>query len=330
MIDDFIALRRQRWEKLESLVSRARTGQRLSADEVEELGCLYRQATSDFAVALRDFPRDRVTGYLRQLVGRAHAVVYRRTTSDWGGIVTYFLVTFPRAFRAAAGYTALAFALFALPCLVAFLATQVDPLAGRIILPASPLVDQIEHGQSWLDVDEARRSMMASLIMTNNIQVAFLAFAGGAFLGLGSVYVLVYNGLILGAVLGLASAHGLGPTVGSFVVVHGEIELTVVFIAGGAGLRLGHALLAPGLLPRSIALARNARQAIVLVIGCVPMLAIAGLLEGFVSPSELPSADKVVIGFVATVTLYTYLLAAGRSQRVGMRPAGTDKRDMMA
>lgn len=314
MIDGFVASRRARWERLEELLALARKrGYRLSAADLEELGRLYRQATSDLAIARRDFPRDRVTGYVAQLVGRAHPVVYRREAGNWAEIGRFFAQSFPRAFREAAPYTVLAFVLFVVPFAAAFVATQVDPLAGRIILPASPLVDQIERGKSWLDVEGSERSLMASFVMTNNIQVAFLAFAGGVLLGLGSVFVLVYNGLTLGAVSGLANAHGLGATVGSFVVAHGEIELTVVVTVGGAGLRLGHAILAPGLLSRGAALTDATRRAAQLLFGCVPLLVVAGILEGFVSPSALPPAAKIAIGAIATVALYSYLLGAGRN-----------------
>ena len=202
-----------------------------------------------------------------------------------------------------------------MPFLAAFLTTLNDTNNGRIILPPGPFVDQIEQGQSWLEIGEDRRALAASFIMTNNIQVAFLAFAAGILFGVGTIFVLAYNGLTIGAVAGLATAHGLGGSLGDFVAAHGGIELSVIFIAGGAGLRLGHALVAPSLLPRRAALAAAARQAIRLLFGCVPLLMIAGLLEGFVSPSGLPTAAKIGVGAIATAALYAYLLAGGRRVR---------------
>ena len=310
MIDEFIEGRRPRWERLETLLRRARGrgGHRLQAAELEELGRLYRQATSDLAAARRDFPSDRVAVYLEQLVGRAHHTVYRREAGTAVAVRHFFATGFPRAFREAGPYTALAFALLADPFACAAVATLVEPLIGRIILPASPLTDQTERGQSWMEIQEGWRAPMASFIATNNIQVSFLAFAGGVLFGLGTVYVLVNNGLTLGAVAGMATAYGLGDELGGFVAAHGGIELTVVFIAGGAGLRMGHALLAPGLLPRSVALAEAARRSVMLLFGCVPLLMIAGLLEAFVSPTDLPTSIKLVIGGGATLALYAYLL----------------------
>src|SRR6185437_10208306 len=137
---------------------------------------------------------------------------------------------------------------------------------------------------------------MATLIFTNNIQVSFLAFSGGVLCGLGTVFVLVSNGLSLGAVLGAAQFYGVAPLLWSFISPHGYLELTCIIIAGAAGLMLGDALLWPGLLLRREALARAARRAIELVLGAAPVLVVAGLIEGFISPSDLPVPVKLLIG----------------------------------
>src|SRR6185436_15321737 len=146
------------------------------------------------------------------------------------------------------------------------------------------------NGRTWTDMEPTIRPAMATLIFTNNIRVAFLAFAGGVLAGLGTVYVLISNGLLLGGVLGAAQFYGVAPLLWGFVSPHGYLELTCIVIAGGAGLMLGDALLRPGLWRRRDALARAARRAVELVCGAAPVLVIAGLIEGFVSPSELPIA----------------------------------------
>ena len=142
--------------------------------------------------------------------------------------------------------------------------------------------------------------------------MAFLAFAGGVLLGLGTVYVLVSNGLALGSVLGAAHFYGVAPLLWSFVSPHGYLELTCIVIAGAAGLMLGDAMLRPGLLLRREALARAARRAVELVLGAAPVLIVAGLIEGFVSPSDLPVAAKLVIGPLTGAVLYALLLSVGR------------------
>src|SRR5579859_3550238 len=154
---------------------------------------------------------------------------------------------------------------------------------------------------------------MATLIFTNNIQVAFLAFAGGVLCGLGTTYVLVSNGVLLGGVLGAAQFYGVSPLVWSFISPHGYLELTCIVIAGAAGLMLGDALLRPGLALRREALARASRRAVELAVGAAPVLVVAGLIEGFISPSDLDIPIKLAIGPLAGVALYALLLTVGRS-----------------
>jgi uncharacterized membrane protein SpoIIM required for sporulation len=161
----------------------------------------------------------------------------------------------------------------------------------------------------------AMRPAMASLIFTNNIRVAFVAFAGGVLCGVGTVYVLISNGLLLGGVLGAAQFYGVAPLLWGFISPHGYLELTCIVIAGAAGLMLGDAVLRPGLLRRRDALAHAARSAVELLGGAAPVLVVAGLIEGFISPSELPLEVRLAIGPLAGVTLYVLLFTVGRRRR---------------
>jgi uncharacterized membrane protein SpoIIM required for sporulation len=149
--------------------------------------------------------------------------------------------------------------------------------------------------------------------MTNNIRVAILAFAGGMLLGTLTLYVLVQNGLFLGIIAGAAQAYGFSPNLWGFVAAHGAVELSVIFIAGGAGLQLGWSVLRPGLITRQAALRMAARRAAYLLLGCMPLLIIAGLIEGFISPSALPITLKMAVSFTTGVALYSYLILAGRT-----------------
>ncbi len=318
----FIRERRDRWQEMETLLHRARgrRARRLSAGDLESLGRLYRQVTSDLAIARRDFPNDRVRQYLEQLVGRAHPAVYHHEARQWQTLARFFAHDFPRAFRDAGPYTFLAFSFLFIPFALSIVLTLIDPTVGRMILPPGALVDKIEQGQSWMQIARGDRGLASSFIMTNNIRVAFFAFAGGILFGLGTVVALIENGLLLGATAGLAIRHGLGGALISFVSPHGGIEMTVIFISGGAGLRIGHALLSPGLLSRRAALALAAAKAVRLLFGCVPLLVIAGTLEGFVSPSGIPMLAKFVIGAIALIVLYAYLLGAGRGASARVEP----------
>jgi uncharacterized membrane protein SpoIIM required for sporulation len=152
--------------------------------------------------------------------------------------------------------------------------------------------------------------------MTNNIRVSFLAFSSGVTAALLTVYVMIFNGLLIGGLLGLTSHYDVGFELGTFMIGHGVIELTTIFIAGGSGLMLGWAIIHPGLLRRRDALALAARKALRLIMGCVPLLVIAGVIEGFISPNEnLAWPIKWSVGLLTGVLLYGYLLLAGREKR---------------
>jgi uncharacterized membrane protein SpoIIM required for sporulation len=163
--------------------------------------------------------------------------------------------------------------------------------------------------------------VMASAIATNNVQVTFLAFAGGILAGLGTVLVLVGNGVSIGAVYGLFASYGLDRFLLAFVLPHGVIELTAICIAGGAGLWLGSALLVPGRRTRGEALVERGREAVSLLAGTTLLLLVAGALEGFVSPSSLPFALKAAVSALSAVLLGGYLLLAGRGGSGPVRAA---------
>jgi len=281
------------------------------ASQIEAFARAYRQTVADLAIAQRDFPDDQLTLWLNSLASRAHLRLYRAPAPSWQRLGAFFWTDFARRFRAARAYLLVSALLLFGPALVAYVAALLDPTLREALVPAR-LRQVMESGTTWTDMQPAVRPGMATLIFTNNIQVSFLAFAGGVLFGLGTVYVLVSNGLSLGAVLGAAQFYGVGPLLWSFISPHGYLELTCIVVAGAAGLMLGNALLRPGLQLRREALARAARRAVELILGTAPVLVIAGLIEGFISPGELPVTIKLVIGPLAGVALYALLLSVGR------------------
>jgi uncharacterized membrane protein SpoIIM required for sporulation len=314
--EDFITRKQPSWQQLTALLDKTNLGglAALSAEDLLELGRLYRTATSDLAVARRDFATHRVVEYLNGLVARAHGTVYQGRATSRRGLATFFGQTFPRTFRATWLYTLAAFLMFFLPAFIGFLVAEHDPAAGVALYPdAESVVQDIKLGNEWwLNINTGGRSSSAAMIMTNNIRVAILAFAGGMLLGTLTLYVLVQNGLFLGIIAGAAQAYGFSPNLWGFVAAHGAIELSVIFIAGGAGLQLGWSVLRPGLITRQAALRMAARRAAYLILGCMPLLIIAGLIEGFISPSALPITLKLAVSFTTGVALYSYLILAGR------------------
>src|SRR5215207_3287480 len=259
-LSHFSARRQAHWADLERLLARsAGNGLRaLDAEQIQALGREYRQVLSDLAIAQRDFPDDQRTLRLNGLAARAHLRLYRSPPPSWRRLGRFFTVDFAGRFRAAGGYLLASAALLFAPALVGYVAALLDPLLRDVLVPAG-LREVMAEGRTWTDIEPELRPGTATLIFTNNIQVAFLAFAGGVLAGLGTVYVLVNNGLLLGAVVGAAQFYGVAPLLWAFVAAHGYLELLCIVIAGAAGLMLGDALLRPGLVLRREALAHAAR-----------------------------------------------------------------------
>ncbi len=315
--DEFMAAHRPAWQRLEDLLRRMRGGRLrgMSEDDVLALGHLYRQATSDLAVARRDYPYDRVAPYLNGLVARAHSLIYRDEAMDTSRLALFYRETFPRAFRATLPFTTVAFLLTAVPALICFIVCVGTPDAAYVLLPgtAEQLLPVVQSHHLWFNNSPGgSESTVSAFIMTNNIQVSLLAFAGGALLGLLSLYVLVFNGIMLGTIAGVVQHYGLSLGLWSFIAAHGVIELSVIFISGGCGLQLAWAILHPGLRARGEAVLLSGRRALILILGAVPLLIVAGTLEGFLSPSHAPALLKLGVGFVTGVLLYGYLFSAGR------------------
>jgi uncharacterized membrane protein SpoIIM required for sporulation len=314
----FYETRRAEWQALSELLDRSENSpQKLSPGEVRELSRLYRAATADLALAQRDFPQHRVTRYLNQLVARGHALVYRGEPLAWKRLRRFVTVGFPRTFRQTGPFILAAALLFIVPALLAGLITNWNPEAARWLLPpqVQELIPLIEEQELWTEIAVEERPYASSFIMRNNIQVTFLAFSGGMLAGLLTAYIMILNGLLLGGLTGLTAHYDVGFELWTFVIGHGVVELSVIFIAGGAGLAVGWAILQPGLLRRRDALAIAARRAVRLIIGCAPLLVLAGAIEGFISPNEaLPWPVKWAVGIGTGLLMYTYLLLGGRGR----------------
>jgi uncharacterized membrane protein SpoIIM required for sporulation len=206
---------------------------------------------------------------------------------------------------------------FIIPAILAGVSIALHPVLATYLLPPElqEIISMIEGQELWTTIPVAERPFTSTFIMQNNIQVSLLAFSTGVLGGVFTVWVLLMNGLILGGVLGLTMHYGIGFDLFTFVIGHGVIELSVIFIAGGAGLMLGWAVLHPGLLRRRDALAQAAARAVRLVVGGIPLLIMAGFIEGFISPAEnVPWWVKWGLGIFSGVALYSYLLLSGRKR----------------
>jgi uncharacterized membrane protein SpoIIM required for sporulation len=294
-LKDFLEQRSPDWEALRQGLRRARgRPERLGLDGALELGRRYRATVADLAYARRRFPGDPVVANLEQTVLAGRQAVYgrrARSSSPLRFIVsTYWqlIAARPRLLAAAATATFL-------PGILAGLWALHDPAAAIGLVPSSfraaaqPHLHALPGGATTLAV-------FASSIFTNNIEVAFLVFTGGLALGIVTIAVLAYNGIMVGALAGLTIQSGNFSVFVRYVAPHGFLELSCFTVAGAAGLRLAMALIDPGRLPRGQALRREARPAVAIVVGTAMCLVVAGLTEGFVTPHALPVLAALAVG----------------------------------
>src|SRR5579859_269982 len=226
--DDFIRLREKDWKRLEKLTDQRRGRGALSATEIRELGVLYRAVSSDLALAQRDYPGQRVTAYLNQLLIRTHSYIYQENVSDLRPLSRYFTRDLPRTFRQTFLFTLTAFLLFIIPAMIGYRMTYTNPDYPGILGLESERQTLADH-QTWTDIPVNQRPYASAFIMSNNIKVAVLSFGGGIAFGLFSGYLLITNGLSVGAVLGLAVHYDQGQSLLGFMAGHGVIELSVIF-----------------------------------------------------------------------------------------------------
>ena len=323
----FVERRTAAWNELDALLVRAGRGvRRLRPDDVEAIGRLYRAATSDLAYASGRGYDARLIAYLNRLVARAHAYVYRgAAATGWQRVAGFYAGDFPREFRRSFGFVATCAAITIVATIVAFVLVRAHPGTAYALLPSSFVPPEIKKSlhDSNFAFDPSASPFMATFIIVNNVRVAIYAFAGCVTLGLSTLYIILLNGLMLGALGALFSNAGFGFDFWATVAPHGVIELTAIQIAGAAGLLITAGILAPGRLRRRDAIAASARRAGILIAGVASMLLVAGTIEGFFSPLRLPAADRIAVGAVTGLLLVLYFGFAGRVSALRPNPTST-------
>jgi len=305
--------RKPHWSKLEALLGQSAKGglKSLSRSDLQELSLLYRQTAADLA-ALREDPGSvHFAQYVNQLLVRAHNTIYTgRRASPWG-MFSFFWSTYPAAFRRNLNQCLLAVLIFAVSGVVGAILTYQNP-DFKVKLLGPEMVETIDRHQMWTHSIVGIKPLASSAIMTNNMSVGFTTFALGITAGLGTIYMMAFNGLLIG-VIGVACwLSGMSLQLWSFVAPHGVLELPAIFIAGGAGFRIAQGLLFPGVLSRRDSLARAGLEAVQLLLGTIPILIIAGLIEAFVSPTGLAVTLKFSMAAALFVLLGVYLFGMGR------------------
>lgn len=313
----FVNSAKPRWDRLESLVAQIdRHGIRsLEPDRIEELALDYRAVTSDLAMARGRGYDGAIVAYLNRLSARAHAYVYLGTSrSGWSAVAHFLGRTFPREVRRSWLPIAICAAVTIIGSVIAYTAVIAEPANAYALLPPGqiPAISKALHDSNF-GFDRAFAPLVSSEIITNNIRVAAIAFAGGMTCGLLTLWIVLENSLMLGGVGALFARANYGLDFWATIAPHGVIELSAIQVAAGAGLLLAAGIVAPGRVRRIDALVRNAKRAGTLVLGTAAMLVVAGTIEGFVSPQRLSPWVRIAIGGLTAIGLVLYVAFAGKS-----------------
>jgi len=313
VIDHFIARNEPNWRRLEGLSRRARRRRPdLSLDELDEFVRLYQQASTHLAYARTEVRDPVLTTRLTRLVAEANGALYGRSGNTAKSLRTFFTVTFPVAVWTSRRFVAASAALLFVPALVmgTWLAVS-DQAVETIGDEAARQAYVTDDFQDYYS--SAAAAQFSSQVLINNIQVSFIAFAAGIFACIGTAAVLIFNGVNIGLAGGLFHSIGEPAKFWGLILPHGLLELSAVVVAGAAGLRMGWSIIAPGDRTRANALAEEGRRSVVIALGLVLAFVVAGLIEGFVTPSGLPTALRIVIGALALAVPVVAVVTRGRA-----------------
>lgn len=311
----WLAKRRPYWDRLQELLGEAGPSGlgRLSRAELQELALLYRQAAADLSVLRQDPTARTYAAHVNQLLARAHHLIYAGRKANASSILRFLRDGYPRVFQRNLGYLA-ASLLITVSCgvLGAMLTSTRPEFMRHYLGPA--MIATMERHEMWTHSIVSVKPMATSAIMTNNLSVTFATFAGGITFGLWTLFLLFNNGMELGVVAAACHHYGMSLSLWSFVAAHGSLELPSIVIAGAAGLRLGHAMLFPSGYRWKDGVAVAGIEATRLVSGIIPLLVIAGGLEGFFSPSHAPVALKFTVGGMLFALLILWLFRPAKPE----------------
>jgi uncharacterized membrane protein SpoIIM required for sporulation len=316
----FIKQHRKDWELLEQFLKDLQKRKRsLTAERVEHFQLLYRKAVNHLSFSQTYFPHEEVTIYLNDLVGKAHNLLYRdQATTSLAQLKHFFGKTFVHLLIEQWRSILVAFLLFLIGAIGSFLAVMNDPLHFFSVLPTeiAKHVDPAQVGHK----DVINSAAMSAQIMTNNIQVAILAFVGGITLGAFTIYLLINNGIIIGALAALFWQSGKSFDFWAYIIPHGLIELTAIFIAGGSGLLMGYRILVPGPYSRAVQLKRQSLRSVQLLLGTIPLFIVAGTIEGYITPAHISLEAKYAFSLVTVIGLILYVRIGGRGRARSTSP----------
>jgi uncharacterized membrane protein SpoIIM required for sporulation len=313
------AARAPLWDELQALVDRAgRDQRRLGADDVALLVRRYQQAAADLARLRAGQPGSPLVSRLNDLVAQAHAIVYRPARTPLRSLGRFLWTGYPQAVWELRRLVAAAAVFQIVIATGGFVWGVVDPATAGSFLPPE-LRDAGHRAHHAIPAGVMAPTSVA--IWSHNIIVSFYDYAGGILFGIGTIYSLYFNSMLLGVLSGVENQHGPNGLYWSLIIPHGVIELTAFTIAAAAGLSLADALIRARPQPRSQVLAERGRRSVAVVLGTMPLLIVAGTIEGFVTPSSLPIPAKLAVAPISGVLLAAYLLR-GRPGAADARSGG--------
>lgn len=307
--------RRPYWSRLEALLAAADSAgiRQLSRAEMREMALLYRQVAADLSVLRRDATAQTYASHVNQLLARAHHIIYAGRKTSALALWKYLRDDYPVIFRRNLGYVAVSVGFtLAWAALGAILTSTHIEFMRHILGPQ--MIATMERHEMWTHSVVSIAPTATSAIMTNNLSVSFVTFAGGITFGLFTLLSLYNNGMMLGVIGAACHYYGMSVALWSFVAPHGSLELPAILIAGAAGLRLGRAMVFPGGLRWKDSVAQGGIEASKLVSGTIPMLVVAGCLEGFFSPSAAQPWLKFTVGGMLFLFLNVWLFGAGNEE----------------
>jgi uncharacterized membrane protein SpoIIM required for sporulation len=279
----------------------------LTRAELQELALLYRQVAADLSVLRQDATARSYALHVNQLLARAHHNIYSGRKTNALTLFRFLRDEYPAVFQRQIGFVLASLAVSVAWAMMGVALTSARPEFMRHFL-GPEMIATMERHEMWTHSIVSMAPTATSLIMTNNLSVSFVTFASGILFGAGTFFYLFVNGMLLGVVGAACHQYGMSIALWSFVAGHGSLELPSIIIAGGAGFRLGHAMLFPGALRWKDSVARGGVEAAKLVSGIIPLLVIAGCLEGFFSPSQAPVWLKFTVGGSLFTLLLLWLL----------------------
>lgn len=301
------------WTELERLMDRlSRRNPNIDAETIERFTSLHKQASSHLAYLYTHAPNHEASVHLNKLVARSHNLLYRDQWSSTESLRSFFRSGFVRMLAARSRFILAAALLMLIGFFSGFIAVWIDPQHLPAIVP--PEYAGVDPSRVTEDRGNLPSATISAAIMSNNIRVAILAFAAGITLGIGTLYILVYNGILIGALAALFHRAGEAYAFWAYILPHGVIELTAIFIAGGAGLYMGYVIMVPGPFSRKFRFITSAKESVQLLLGTVPLFIVAGIIEGYITPTQLSLEAKYGVALLTLALLAVYILFGLKNQ----------------